>query len=83
MAFFMRNDFRRCLRVFSLEKEISGNKAFGKVSVEGELDRFRAEMELTFRQRETVKRQCCLARESPGPVLEKPGWAAPWLPLRR
>lgn len=27
------------LRVFSLEK-ISGNKAFGKVSVEGELDRF-------------------------------------------
>lgn len=47
----MRNDFRRCLRVFSLEKEISGNKAFGKVSVEGELDRFGAEMELTFRQR--------------------------------
>lgn len=36
----MRNEFRRCLRVFSLEKEISGNKAFGKVSMEGELDRF-------------------------------------------
>lgn len=68
----MRNDFRRCLRVFSLEKEISREQSsLAKVSVEGELDRFGAEMELTFRQRGDCQWQCCLAWESPGPVLEK------------